>query len=256
MCPIGGIFSDKLVCHCLLIETQQRLILIDTGLGKQDIQTPKRLGILRHIINPVFDSKMTAFEQIKNLGYSPSDVTDIIPTHLDLDHAGGIADFENAKVHVFEQELHAAQSQKDFISKIRYRKEHLNKNTHWQPFKLDHPNTWKEFSYVKEIEELTPDILLVHLPGHTNGHFGVAVHQSGQWLLHTGDAYYHHKELKPSFQISKKLKLFERFIHVNYKQAMETRSKLAKLKEDSSVNTFCSHDPIEFKTISETSFSS
>lgn len=39
MCPVGGRLVDgfsrgltaKLVCHCLLVETEQGLVLVDTG---------------------------------------------------------------------------------------------------------------------------------------------------------------------------------------------------------------------------------
>ena len=35
-------------------------------------------------------------QRIKKLGYQPKDVTNIIITHLHIDHAGGLADFKNA----------------------------------------------------------------------------------------------------------------------------------------------------------------
>lgn len=53
MCPVGGALFDGysggltacLVCHCLLIETDTNgLILVDTGFGQRDIQTPERLS--------------------------------------------------------------------------------------------------------------------------------------------------------------------------------------------------------------------
>lgn len=53
MCPYGarliqgqgGLFSRAyLVCRCLLVETDQGLTLVDTGLGLGDIAGPKRLG--------------------------------------------------------------------------------------------------------------------------------------------------------------------------------------------------------------------
>ena len=51
LCPIcGPLFGQKglhakVVCHCLLVETDQGLVLIDTGLGIQDYLYPQaRLG--------------------------------------------------------------------------------------------------------------------------------------------------------------------------------------------------------------------
>ena len=47
-CPLGGQLIDgirkgltvKLVCHCLRIESADGLVLVDTGLGTEDIQRP------------------------------------------------------------------------------------------------------------------------------------------------------------------------------------------------------------------------
>jgi len=48
-CPVGGYLLDgystgisaHLVCYCLLIETENGLVLIDTGYGAQDIARPR-----------------------------------------------------------------------------------------------------------------------------------------------------------------------------------------------------------------------
>jgi glyoxylase-like metal-dependent hydrolase (beta-lactamase superfamily II) len=42
--------------------------------------------------------------QVEALGYSQSDVRHLLLTYLDRDHAGGIPDFPNAKVHVHRRE--------------------------------------------------------------------------------------------------------------------------------------------------------
>ena len=53
MCPIGrrlvngtgSIFQRaRMVCHCLLVETDDGLALVDTGIGLDDIADPPRLG--------------------------------------------------------------------------------------------------------------------------------------------------------------------------------------------------------------------
>lgn len=40
--------------------------------------------------------------QIRRLGYAASDVCHIVLTELDFDHAGGLEDFPDARVHVFD----------------------------------------------------------------------------------------------------------------------------------------------------------
>src|ERR1700682_4113648 len=84
MCPIGrrlvngtgSLFRRaRMVCHCLLVETNDGLALVDTGIGLDDIANPPRLG--RKWVRqttPRLDAAETAVQQIKALGYSPSDV--------------------------------------------------------------------------------------------------------------------------------------------------------------------------------------
>ena len=67
--------------RCLLIETEQKLILIDTGMG--DKQSEKFFG---HY-HPHGDA--TLLKSIKNKGFSAEDITDVVLTHLHFDHCGG-----------------------------------------------------------------------------------------------------------------------------------------------------------------------
>lgn len=252
MCPIGGkifpkFFPQEIACHCLLIESNNRLILVDTGIGTQDIQNLRRLGIMSWALGPIADHKLTAVEQVKSLGYSPSDVTDLIPTHLDLDHAGGIPDFPQAIVHVAKEELKAARSRANFIFRQRYRDCHLSGATQWQEFDLIDGEAWHGFDCVRSISGLPPEILLVRLPGHTPGHFGVAVDSGKKWLLHAGDAYYDHKELTNTSKAPLGLRLFQKIVHTDFATAMNTQKKLSDLGSDQTIEIFCSHDPFELR---------
>ncbi|WP_313619208.1 MBL fold metallo-hydrolase [Pantoea septica] len=110
MCPFGGALYDgfsrsplaHLSCHCLLLETDtQGLVLVDTGIGLQDMAHRGRLsGFFRLFNNIQFDRRLSAWQQIVDLGFKPEDVRHIILTHLDFDHAGGISDFPQARVHL------------------------------------------------------------------------------------------------------------------------------------------------------------
>ena len=105
----GRLMPARLVAHCLLVERPEGLLLVDTGFGTADIADPKRLGQpFRALVGPVLDATETALARVTALGHRPEDVTDIVLTHLDLDHAGGIGDFPQARVHVDEDELDRA----------------------------------------------------------------------------------------------------------------------------------------------------
>lgn len=116
MCPFAGkllpgIFPQEAGCHVLLVEAGNGLVLVDTGLGQRDFDELKRLRIMRHLLGVNGSAEQAAINQIRKLGFSPEDVHHIIPTHLDLDHAGGIVDFPSAKIHTLQRELSAVRSQ-------------------------------------------------------------------------------------------------------------------------------------------------
>ncbi len=70
-----------LAMRCLLIEDGDRLILIDTGIGnKQDAKFLSYYYL--HGDNSLENS-------LKSLGFTTDDITDVILTHLHLDHVGG-----------------------------------------------------------------------------------------------------------------------------------------------------------------------
>ena len=52
--------------------------------------------------------------QIQRLGFDPRDVRDIVLTHLDFDHAGGLCDFPEARVHLLGAELAGARKRTSF----------------------------------------------------------------------------------------------------------------------------------------------
>ena len=45
--------SAKIVCHCLLIETDTGLVLVDTGFGFADVRNPQRLSTFFRLANRV-----------------------------------------------------------------------------------------------------------------------------------------------------------------------------------------------------------
>ena len=86
--------STRLGCHCLLIEGAEGLVLVDTGFGVADTESPRQLGRpFLAMTRPQARASETALAQVRALGFDPHDVRHIITTHLDLDHAGGLPDF-------------------------------------------------------------------------------------------------------------------------------------------------------------------
>ncbi|MGM0555564.1 MAG: MBL fold metallo-hydrolase [Myxococcota bacterium] len=244
MCPIGCsvLGRERFVCHCLVIETDEGLVLVDTGLGKAEVVdgVPLTFG---SSMRPSLLEKETAVEQVKSLGYSPDDVRHIVATHLDLDHAGGLPDFPNAAVHVHAAEKAAALGPKAFHQKMRYEPHQWAHGPDWHTYEVD-GGSWNGLEAVRELDGLPPEILLVPLQGHSHGHSGVAVESTDGWMLHAGDAYFHHDELtgKGPWLI----RVFQKQLAVDESARIYNQKRLRELAAETDVDIFCAHDDHEF----------
>lgn len=208
-CPLRGKLMDgqtesiiqrgHLTCHCLLIETKNDLVLIDTGLGLNDVAHPtdriSRLFLL--MVSPDFREEMTAVRQIERMGFKSSDVRHIILTHLDFDHAGGLDDFPDARVHLLQQERDYAEQQRTWLDRQRFRPQQWSTRDNWRVYQTGAGDAWFGFEQVHQLDGLPPNILMIPLPGHTHGHCGVAIKLADKWLLLAGDAYFYHREMDP-----------------------------------------------------------
>jgi hypothetical protein len=82
----------RCVIHCLLVETEAGLALVDTGWGARDYASPSgAVRLFTRIMGCICDPEETAIRQVARLGYAPSDVRHIFVTHMHLDHAGGLS---------------------------------------------------------------------------------------------------------------------------------------------------------------------
>jgi glyoxylase-like metal-dependent hydrolase (beta-lactamase superfamily II) len=169
---------------CLLVETNQGLVLVDTGLGLADLLHPgRRMRLLTAAMRSPRDIRETALQQVKRLGHSPDEVHHIVMTHLHLDHAGGLPDFPRARVHLYQPEYdHVISGHTGW----EYAQGHWAHGPHWSPHQL-HGEKWYDFDAIR-LEGLHPEIWLVPLVGHSAGHSGVAVRDGRGWVLHAGDA--------------------------------------------------------------------
>ena len=243
----GGLGGARMVAHCLLIETDaDGLVLVDTGLGLQDIAAPKTLpALFRVSVRPVLDPTETAAMQVESLGFARSDVRSIICTHLDLDHAGGLRDFPDAAVHVSATELAAAQNPKSRIERDRYLQHQWAHNPKW----VEHAATgeqWNGFAAVRDLPGVPPQILMVPLSGHTHGHSGIAVDTGSGWLLHAGDAYFHHGQMQRPPSCPPALQVFQVLLQTERANRIANVGRLNELAADPTVSVFSAHDQVEY----------
>jgi glyoxylase-like metal-dependent hydrolase (beta-lactamase superfamily II) len=121
-CGTMNMPTAPLVCHVLLVETDNGLVLVDSGFGSHDRLNPaKRVGPTRHVVRPLFDHIETAAHQVERLGFRRDDVRHIVITHLDVDHIGGLSDFPDAQIHCTVAEALGAIRSPTWREKLRYR---------------------------------------------------------------------------------------------------------------------------------------
>jgi glyoxylase-like metal-dependent hydrolase (beta-lactamase superfamily II) len=233
------------------------LVLVDSGLGLDDIERAKdRLGgEFLALVRPALDPHEAAVRRVEALGFTRDDVRHIVLTHLDLDHAGGIADFPKATVHVHRTEHAAAMSPATRLEHRRYRQVHWAHGPKWA---LHEPKgePWFGFECVRDIPGLPPEILIIPLHGHSRGHSGVAVETPSGYLLHAGDAYFHRSELDPDRRRCPPfLDLFQRIVEIDGAARMKNQHRLRQLARESSdeVRVFSAHDPVELEHLRERS---
>ena len=271
-CPSGGRLAGatagapaRLVCRCLLIETEAGLVLVDTGLGVGQIERRwQGVGALTlAALRPRLRLEETALHQVRARGYQPRDVRHIVLTHLDLDHCGGIPDFPDAQIHVMRDEVDGARAGRTLAAMRRqpvlllhptfftqrYRPVLWAHEPRWQTHEADAGETWRGLAGVRAIPGLPPELLLVPLPGHTFGHMGVAVESGDGWLLHAGDAYFHRGQIDRSWPRDVPLgyRLFTVVDSLDPWRVVATRRHLSALLDgDGDVRVVSAHDPWEF----------
>lgn len=108
-------------CRCLLLESADRKILIDTGLGSDfEAKYGEKLGPKFRSMYNVEGAESGVLKALAKLQISSDQITDVILTHLHFDHAGGatkadssgkiIPTFEKATYYVQKNNLETARS--------------------------------------------------------------------------------------------------------------------------------------------------
>jgi len=262
MRPRGGSLLDgqpgwrrraEMVCHCLLLETDAGLVLVETGIGTpSETRADEWLGRpFQVLVRPTLAGAESAVAQVERLGFRPSDVRHVVLTHLDLDHAGGLVDFPDATVHVYATELRALRAPRDWAERLRYRRVQFAHGPKFQSYETA-GEPWFGFDAVRELDGLGGDVALVPLAGHTRGHAGVAVDTGDGWLLHAGDSYFFRGQVDPvSPHCPPGLRVFESLVQTERRTRLDNQRRLRELvaAHGSEVTVFSAHDAVEYRRL-------
>jgi glyoxylase-like metal-dependent hydrolase (beta-lactamase superfamily II) len=162
-----------LALRCLLVETPDALVLVDTGVGNKEDEK------FREIYGIQNDGAPTRLEDaIRATGHSPGDVDVVISTHLHFDHAGGntVRDPDGTMRPAFPRARHVVQrAEYDFASlpNERVRASYLPAN--YEP--LDKAGLW---DFVDGETEIVPGVRVLPTPGHTPHHQSVLIRSEDQ----------------------------------------------------------------------------
>lgn len=242
----------RLDAHVLLCESNDGLVLIDSGFGLDDIADPAhRLGVTRHLLHAALDPAEAAINQVRDLGFDPVHVRHIVLTHLDLDHVGGISDFPDALVHTTAAEHRAAMVSPRLREKQRYRPAQWSHGPRLQTYDGTR-EPWHGLPAAHEIIGVD-GIALLPMPGHSRGHAAVAVDADEQGMfVHAGDAVFDAASigsLGPDvarLPPRRALRVFEQAIATHRSQIAGNHRALIRMRTEHGATVFGAHDPRVF----------
>lgn len=219
---------------CILVARPEGLVLVDTGWGSTTTRDPSFYpGTLFALTagKPHARREDTALGRIEALGMRSEDVTDVVLTHLDIDHVGGLVDFPQARVHVARVE-HAARftAKQPFRSRLHDSRAAFAHRPRFVPVEwTDHA----ELGFERSADVFGDgSVMLVEANGHTLGHAAVLVRVGGKALLHAGDAFVHRIELDAPASLPLGVRLYRRMLHENEPLASSTLSRLRAIREE------------------------
>ncbi len=250
MQPFAFVLSDtatlfshaNMVVHCLVIESDDGIVLVDNGYGLKDrTNPPLSLRTFMALSGSSRSLEEAAVNQIVDLGYAIEDVRHIVQTHLHLDHAGGLPDFPHAQIHVHALEYDGAMNPRSYSERY-YLSAHWAHQPNWITY-TPSGDQWFGFDAIRVLQGISPEIWLIPLPGHTRGHSAVAIKAEDKWLLHCGDAYISRSDLDPEHAPRSRPRwiqpLADRlFPHVPRLQTLYR-------EHGDEIDIFCAHDPYE-----------
>ena len=167
-----------LALRCLLIEHDDGLVLIDSGIGNKENDKFKDIY---GVDNAGHDGRTKLEDALGELGHKPDEVRWLINTHLHFDHAGGDTfkqpdgsiglSFPRARYVVDRRELDFARHTNE-----RTAGSYLAHNFETVPFQLVDGET-----------EVLPGIRLLPTPGHVPHHRSVLISSGGETACYLAD---------------------------------------------------------------------
>jgi glyoxylase-like metal-dependent hydrolase (beta-lactamase superfamily II) len=170
----------KMSIHALVVETPNRRIVVDTGLGND--KQGRGVPTWNNLKGPFLETMAAA-------GFPPDSIDTVLCTHLHVDHVGWNTMLVDGKwVPTFPNARYV-------FGRTEYE--------HWR----DHSNTEDKIAVFKDSVQpivdagraelvpsnasLTEEITLLPTPGHSPGHMSILIRSGGEEALLAGDVAHH-----------------------------------------------------------------
>jgi glyoxylase-like metal-dependent hydrolase (beta-lactamase superfamily II) len=167
----------RLAMRCLLVDTGEKRILFDSGTGDKHLEYLKYYHF-ENIIN---------FETVLNkLGYSCTDITDVVLTHLHFDHCGGCTYYNtdcSTPALTFPNATH-------WVGKAQWENSlhpNLRENDSYFPENMLPIQEAGKLAFINKNQWLCPEVELRLFNGHTAGQLVGYIHSNKQTLVYVGD---------------------------------------------------------------------
>ena len=175
-----------LALNCLLLESDGKTVLIETGQGNKDFEQTRRRGW-----EPDHGKLI---DDLARNGVQPADVDIVINTHLHNDHTGWntiehsdgelAVTFANARYYIQRGEWEDAM--------------HPNERTRatYLPENLLPVEAAGQIEFIDGETQVTSDITVIETPGHTAEHASVVIANGGESAVYLGDMIQHQVQLE------------------------------------------------------------
>jgi len=182
-------WTEPLPIYAFAIEHPEGVIVVDTGETARVSEPgyfPRWQPFFRFAVREQVEPEQEIGPQLEQLGIRPSDIRQVVMTHLHTDHAGGLHHFPDNEVLVSRTEM-------EYATGLRGRlRGYPNKRwpASFDPTLVDlQPKPYGPFPQCLRLTE-AGDITLVPLPGHSPGQLGVVVEDGDHTVFLAGDSSY------------------------------------------------------------------
>ena len=173
--PVNELNQIELRTDPILIQTENKNILIDSGIGNDKLSLKQKRNFGVH-------EESSIVQSLAELGLTTSDIDEVLMTHMHFDHASGLTKwangqlvptFENARIITSEIEWNEMRN-----PNIR------SQNTYWR-------ENWEAVQHMVQTFTGQMDIItgvkMIHSGGHSDGHSIIIIESDEDFLIHMAD---------------------------------------------------------------------